>query len=200
MKSSVKNLSDTKVELTITLNAEELAIATEVATTKLARDVKVAGFRKGKAPAAVAVKNINPEKLQEQIIENAISKAVAEAFIESKLQALDRPAVEIKKYVAGEMMEFTAETEILPIVKLGDYKKLKSTAEKVTVTDAEVTETVGRIQQSLAERKEVKRAAKIGDETVIDFIGKKDDVAFPGGTGNDYALTLGSNQFIPGFE
>ena len=192
--------SDTKVELTITLNAEELAIATEVATSKLARDVKVAGFRKGKAPTAVAAKNIDPEKLQEQVIDNAISKAVAEAFVESKLQALDRPAVAIKKYVVGEMMEFTAETEILPVVKLGDYKKLKSIAEKVSVIETEITETIGRIQQSLAERKEVKRVAKIGDETVIDFVGKKDGVAFPGGTGNDYALTLGSNQFIPGFE
>ena len=200
MKSTVKNLSDTKVELTITLNAEELAIATEVATSKLARDVKVAGFRKGKAPTAVAAKNIDPEKLQEQVIDNAISKAVAEAFVESKLQALDRPAVAIKKYVVGEMMEFTAETEILPVVKLGDYKKLKSIAEKVSVIETEITETIGRIQQSLAERKEVKRVAKIGDETVIDFVGKKDGVAFPGGTGNDYALTLGSNQFIPGFE
>lgn len=200
MKSTIKHLSDTKVELTIILDVEELAIATEVATTKLARDVKVAGFRKGKAPVAVAAKNINPEKLQEQILDNAISKSVAQAFVESKLQALDRPAVAIKKYVPGEMMEFTAETEILPVVKLGNYKKLKSTPEKVAVTEAEITETIGRIQQSLAERKEVKRAAKIGDETVIDFIGKKDNVAFPGGTGNDYALTLGSNQFIPGFE
>jgi trigger factor len=200
MKSTIKNLSDTKVELTIVLDAEELAIATQVATTKLSREVKVAGFRKGKAPAAVAAKNIDPEKLQEQVIDNAISKSVAEAFMENKLQALDRPAVAITKYVPGEMMEFTAETEILPVVKLGDYKKLKSTAEKVSVTEAEITETVGRIQQSLAERKEVKRASKLGDETIIDFVGKKDGVAFPGGTGNDYALTLGSNQFIPGFE
>ncbi len=200
MKSTIKHLSDTKVEMTIILNVEELAIATEVATTKLSRDIKVAGFRKGKAPAAVTAKNISPEKLQEQILDNAISKSVARAFVESKLQALDRPAVAIKKYVPGEMMEFTAETEILPVVKMGDYKKLKSIAEKVSVSEAEITETVGRIQQSLAERKEVKRAAKIGDETVIDFVGKKDGTAFPGGTGNNHSLTLGSNQFISGFE
>ncbi|HUC96419.1 MAG TPA: trigger factor [Candidatus Saccharimonadales bacterium] len=200
MKSTIKNLSDTKVELTIVLDAEELAIAAQVATTKLARDVKVQGFRKGKAPAAVAAKNIDPEKLQEQILDNAVSKAVSEAFLESKLQALDRPAVEIKKYVPGEMLEFTAETEILPVIKLGDYKKLKPMLEKVTVDESEVAETLGRIRESLAERKEVKRAAKIGDETVIDFVGKKDGVAFPGGTGNDYNLKLGLNQFIPGFE
>jgi trigger factor len=200
MKSTVKNLSDTKVELTIVLDAEELAIAAEVATTKLVRDVKVQGFRKGKAPATVAAKNIDSVKLQDQILDNAISKAVAEAFIESKLQALDRPAVEIKKYVPGEMMEFTAETEILPVIKLGDYKKLKPMQEKIAVEESEIMDTVGRIRQSFAEKKEVKRAAKIGDETVIDFVGKKDGVAFPGGAGDDFNLTLGSNQFIPGFE
>jgi trigger factor len=200
MKTTIKNISETKVEITIVLDAEELAIAEQVATTKLARDVKVPGFRKGKTPVSVAAKNIDPNALQEQTMDNAISKSVAAAFLDSKIQALDRPAVAIKKYVPGEMMEFTAEAEILPSIKLGEYKKLKATPEKVTVSESEVTDTIGRIQQSLAEKKDVKRAAKNGDETVIDFIGKKDGKAFDGGTGNDYNLTLGSNQFIPGFE
>jgi trigger factor len=200
MKTSVKNISDTKVELTITLDAEELAIAEQVATTKLARNVKVPGFRKGKTPIAVAVKNIDPNALQEQTIDNAISKSVAEAFIKNELQALDRPVVEIKKFVPGETLEFTAETEILPKIKLGNYKKLKATIEKAVVGTKEVDEIIERIRHGLAEKKEVKRAAKIGDETVIDFVGKKGAVAFEGGTGNDYNLTLGSGQFIPGFE
>lgn len=200
MKTTIKNISETKVEITIVLDAEELAIAEQVATTKLARDVKVPGFRKGKTPVSVAAKNIDPNALQEQTMDNAISKSVAAAFLDSKIQALDRPAVAIKKYVPGEMMEFTAEAEILPSIKLGEYKKLKATPKKVTVSESEITDTIGRIQQSLAEKKDVKRAAKNGDETVIDFIGKKDGKAFDGGTGNDYNLTLGSNQFIPGFE
>ena len=200
MKTTIKNISETKVEITIVLDAEELAIAGQVATTKLARDVKVPGFRKGKTPVSVAAKNIDPNALQEQTMDNAISKAVAAAFLDSKIQALDRPAVAVKKYVPGEMMEFTAEAEILPIIKLGDYKKLKATTEKVTISESEITDTINRIQQSLSEKKDVKRVAKIGDETVIDFIGKKDGKAFDGGKGNDYNLTLGSNQFIPGFE
>jgi trigger factor len=200
MKTSVKNISDTKVELTIMLDAEDLAIAEQVATTKLARDVKVPGFRKGKTPIAVAAKNIDPNALQEQTIDNAISKSVAEAFIKNELQALDRPVVEIKKFVPGETLEFTAETEILPKIKLGNYKKLKATIGKAAVETKEVDEVIERIRHGLADKKEVKRAAKIGDETVIDFVGKKGGVAFDGGTGADYALMLGSNQFIPGFE
>lgn len=200
MKTSLKKLSDTKIQITITVDAEGLAIAEQVATVKLARDVKVAGFRKGKTPPAVAAKNIDPTILQETVLDNAISKAVADAFIESKLQVLDRPNVEVKKFVPGEMLEFTAEAEILPEIKLGNYKKLKAKAEKVEVTDAEVAEVIERIQKNFAEKKSVDRAAKIGDDTVIDFVGKKDGVAFDGGTGSDYTLTLGSGQFIPGFE
>lgn len=200
MKSSVKNISDTKVEMTITLNAEELAIAEQVSVEKLSKNVKVDGFRKGKTPAAVAAKNIAPEVLQEETINNAISKAVAEAFMEAKIQALDRPAVAIKKFVPGESLEFTAEVDILPKIKLGDYKKLKVKAEKITVSDSEINEIIDRMRKGFAEKKEVKRAAINGDETVIDFVGKRDGVAFDGGTGNDYELILGSNQFIPGFE
>jgi len=200
MKTSIKNLSDTKVQLTITLDAEALAIAEQVATVKLARNVKVAGFRKGKTPLAIATKNIDPAVLQEEVLDNAISKAVSEAFIESKLQVLDRPMVEVKKFVPGEMLEFTAEAEILPKIKLGDYKKLKVSTEKIDIKDKDINEVVDRIRNGFSEKVEVKRAAKNGDETIINFVGKKDGIAFDGGAGNDYPLTLGSNQFVPGFE
>jgi len=200
MKTSIKNISDTKVMVTITLSAETLAIAAQVATTKLARDVKVPGFRKGKTPVAVAAKNIDPSALQEQTINDAISKAVADVFTENKIQALDRPVVEVKKFVPGEMLEFTAEAEILPVIKLGNYKKLKAKVEKAEVKDTEIDDIIGRMRTGFAEKKTVTRPAILGDETIIDFIGKKDGVAFEGGTGKDYSLTLGSNQFIPGFE
>ena len=97
MKTTVKKLSDTKVQLTISLDASELADAEQVSLTKLARDIKVPGFRKGKVPVGIAAKHIDPNALQEQVLENALSKAVAEAFLQEKLQALDRPSVEVKK-------------------------------------------------------------------------------------------------------
>ncbi len=200
MKTTTKNLSDTKVQMTIVIDAEELAIAEQVATTKLARNINVSGFRKGKVPVAIAAKNIDPTALQEETINNAISKAVAAAFTDSKIQALDRPEVGVKKFVPGEQLEFTAEVEVLPKVTLGDYKNLKVKSEKVSISDKEVNDIIDRLRHSLAEKKEVNRAAKLGDEVTIDFIGKKDDVAFDGGTGNDFPLTLGSKQFIPGFE
>lgn len=200
MKTTVKNLSDTKVQLTINLDANELAAAEQVALVKLSKTAKVPGFRKGKVPASVAAKHVEPQALQEQLLDDAISRAVAEAFIAEKIQALDRPAVEITKYVPGDLLEFTAEVEIVPAVKLGDYKKLGKKADKVSVSDGDVEDVISRMQKSFAEKKEVERAAKEGDETVIDFVGKKDDVPFDGGAGTDYTLNLGSGQFIPGFE
>jgi len=200
MKTSIKNLSETKIQLTIAVDKTALDDAQKVAITKLSKDVKVQGFRKGKVPANVAIKNIDPSLLQEETMNNAISKSVAEAFVENKIQVLERPAVEVKKFVPGETLEFTAEAEILPAVKLGDYKKLKVATEKVTVTAKEVDEMLERIRVGLAEKSEVTRAAKMDDDTIIDFVGKRDGVAFDGGTGNDYNLKLGSNSFIPGFE
>ncbi len=200
MKTTVKNLSDTKVELTITLGAKELQDAEQVALTKLAKNMKVPGFRAGKVPVSVAMKHVDPNALGQQTLDDALSKAVSEAFVSEKIQALDRPAVEVKKFVPGKELEFTAESEILPKVTLGDYKKLSVKKPKVTVAAKDVDEIIERIQQGFAERKTVERAAKDGDETILDFVGKKDDVAFDGGTGNDYTLKLGSKQFIPGFE
>jgi len=200
MKTTVKKLSETKVQVTIIVDATELADAEKVALVKLSNSVKVPGFRKGKVPASVAAKHVDPQALQEQLMDDAISKAVAEAFVAEKIQALERPTVDITKYVPGESLEFVAEVDVLPAVKLGDYKKLTAKVGKVSIDDSEIDEILGRMQTGLAEKQEVTRAAEVGDETLIDFVGKKDGVAFDGGTGTDYTLKLGSNQFIPGFE
>lgn len=200
MKRTVKNLSDTKVELTISLEPSELEAAEQVAISKLSKKVKIPGFRQGKAPASVAVKHLDPMALSQQTLEDALSKAVAEAFIGENIQALERPEVDVKEYEPGKKLEFTAEAEVLPKVKLGYYKKLSVTKPKVSVTAKEVDEVIERLRQSQAEKKEVKRAAKSGDEVIIDFVGKKDDVPFDGGTAESYPLVLGSNSFIPGFE
>ena len=200
MKTTVKHPTDTSALLTISLEPSELEAAEQVALSKLARELKVPGFRKGKVPIGVAKKNVDPNVLQEQTLENALSKAVADAFTSEDIQALERPEVEVKKYVPGSELEFTAEAQILPAVKLGNYKKLKAKAEKVSVTAKDVDEIIVRMQENFAEKATVDRVAKLGDDTVIDFEGKKDGVAFDGGTAKGYELKLGGGQFIPGFE
>ena len=200
MKTKVKNISDVKVELTISLGVEELKAAEQVALTKLAKEVKIEGFRKGKAPLEMVAAQVDQNVLGQEIIENALSKAVAEAFLKEKIQAINRPEVDVKKFVPGTELEFTATSEIMPKVELGDYKNLKVKKEKVSVSQKEVNETIDQILKNFAEKKEVKRAAKEGDEVIIDFLGKKDGVAFDGGKAEKFPLELGSKSFIPGFE
>ena len=200
MKTKLKNISDVKVELTISLGAEELKAAEQVTLTKLAKEVKIEGFRKGKAPLEMGAAQVDPNLLSQETLENALSKSVAEAFLKEKVQAINRPEVDVKKFIPGTELEFTATTEIMPKVELGDYKKLGVKKEAVKVSKKEVKETIDRILKNFAEKKKVEREAKNGDEVIIDFLGKKDGVAFDGGKAEKFPLELGSKSFIPGFE
>lgn len=200
MKTTVTHESDTRVKVVVAADHAELAAAEQVALKRLAKTVKVNGFRTGHVPLEIVKKHADLNALAQETLDAALNRAVAEAFLSNDLQVLARPEVEIKKYVPGELLEFTAEADVLPEVKLGDYKKLKVKKAAVNVDKKEIDEVIERIRKGLSEKKEVKRAAKIGDETVIDFVGKKDGEAFQGGTGKDYPLVLGSNSFIPGFE
>lgn len=200
MKTTVKYVSDTRVNVTIAVGAEALEAAEKVALVKLAKEVKAPGFRKGKVPASVAAKHVDREVLAQYTVDEALSKAVAEAFVSKNLQALDRPEVSITKFVPHQELEFTAEVDVLPKITLGNYKSLKVPAEKTVVSAEDVTEVLERMRSSMGKKQEVARAAENGDEVVIDFVGKKADVAFEGGTATDHELTLGSNSFIPGFE
>lgn len=200
MKITTSKKTDTKVSLTIVLGKEELHAAEQVALTKLSKKVKAPGFRAGKVPLNVAAKYVNPQALAEQTLDDALSKAVSQAFIDEKIPALDRPQVDIKKYVPGNELEFVAEVEILPSITLGKYKKLGVKKAVDKITDQEVSNVLERMRKGLANRKEVKREAMQGDEVVIDFEGKREGVAFDGGSAKNYTLSIGSNQFIPGFE
>ncbi len=200
MKTKSKKLSDSRVELTVTLDATDLAPAKDAALKKLAKEVRVEGFRKGKVPVEVAKKFIPENDLNRETVDIAVRETVIKAFTEVEKSPLVLPTVNVTKMVPDEMVEYTATADIIPDVTLGDYKKLGVKFEETKISDQEIDEILNNIATSYAEKKVVKREAKDGDEVVIDFVGKKDDVAFDGGTAKDYHLTLGSKTFIPGFE
>ena len=201
MKHTLKRTSPTQVEFNVTLDAADLSAVRPLTVAKLAQDLKVAGFRKGKAPAHVAEKNLDQNLLESQVVEDAINKHMVDILETEDLRPLDRPHVDVKEFVPKSSLNFEARVEVLPEVKLGDYKKLKAEKEKVTVSAAEVNEVLERMQVSMATKVEVERAAKDGDEAWIDFDGvdeKGEPVA--GASGKDYPLQLGSGTFIPGFD
>ena len=200
MKTKLKKLSDSKVELTVTLDSKDLKPAKEKALEKLAKELKVEGFRKGKVPAEIAKKFIPENDLNAETIDFAVRTTVIEAFKEVSKSPLVLPNVTVTKMVPDEMIEYTAIADIVPEVKLGDYKKLGVKKPEAKVTEKEIKEILDNIATSYADKKAVKKAAALGDEVLIDFVGKKDGEAFKGGSAKDYKLTLGSNTFIPGFE
>lgn len=200
MKTKFKKISDTRVEITVTLEKSDLDAAEKKALERLAQDVRVEGFRKGKAPAQVAKKFIPENDLNAETIDIAIRTSVVPAFREHEKMPLVAPNVNVTKYVPGEMAEYTATADIVPEVKLADYKKLKVKRETAKVSETQIKEVLDNITNSFAEKKPVKRAAKLSDEVIIDFVGKKNGKAFEGGSAKDYKLVLGSKTFIPGFE
>lgn len=200
MKTKFKKLSDSRVEITVTLDAKDLKSAADKAVEKLSKEIKVEGFRQGKVPAEVAKKFIPENDLNAETIDLAVRATVIEAFKEHEKSPLVLPNVNVTKYVPGEMAEYTATADIIPEVTLGDYKKLGVKKEEVKVAEKDIEGILNNLAESFAEKKVVKRAAKLGDEVIIDFVGKKDGEAFAGGSAKDYHLTLGSKSFIPGFE
>lgn len=200
MKVSTKKTSDTSVEIKVVLDKNDLKEAEEKAVARLAKEVKIEGFRKGKAPLDVARKNINPNDLASVTLDIAVRTTVPKAFEEGKSTPLMIPNVEVTKFVPGETAEYTAKADILPEVKLGDFKKLGVKKEEVKVVEKDVKEILDNIQNAYAEKKPAKKKAEMGDEVIIDFEGSLNGEKFEGGAAKNFTLGLGSHQFIPGFE
>lgn len=200
MKTKSKKLSDSRIEITVTLDAKDLSAAKEKALAKLAKDIKVEGFRKGKVPAEVAAKFIPENDLNAETIDIAVRTTVIDAFQQESKSPLAIPNVNVTKYVPGQSAEYTASADIIPEIKLGNYRNLGVKKESAKVTAKDITTVLDDLASSFSEKKVVRRAAASGDEVVIDFVGKKDGEAFRGGSAKDYKLVLGSQTFIPGFE
>ena len=200
MKHTIKR-ADTTVTATVVVEETEFIAAKDAAVKQLSRTIKVQGFRKGKVPAKVAEKNIDPTTLTTEATEYAINRALNDVIAVEDLRVLDQPKIDVKKLVPFTTLEFTAEIEVLPSITLGDYKKLKAKKQSVTVEKSEIDEVIERMRSGFAEREAVEREAQNGDEVVMSFIGRdKAGAEIEGAKGEDYPLTLGSGSFIPGFE
>ena len=195
MKTKLKKLGGSRVELTATLDADDLKKAEDLAVEELAKEVRVEGFRKGKVPMEVAKKFIPENDLDAKTMDLSVRMTVVSAFEQEKQMPLLRPEISITKFVPGEMLEYVATVETL-----GDWKNLGVKRETAKIEEKDIKGVLDNIAKSFSEKKAIKRAAKLGDEVIIDFVGKKDGVAFPGGSADNYPLLLGSGNFIPGFE
>ncbi|MDR1300768.1 MAG: trigger factor [Candidatus Nomurabacteria bacterium] len=202
MKKILKKLDENTIQISVTLEAAELKAAEQTAADELAKDADVKGFRKGKVPADVAKKNVDPMALANRTAETAINNALVTIINEEKIRPLDRPNVELGDFKPNQSLKFVVKITTVPTVKLGNYKKLGAKKPDFKIQDADIEQVVDNLLTGQAEKKSVKRPAQAGDETVIDFTGRftKSGKEFNGGDGKDFPLRLGGGQFIPGFE
>ena len=201
MSLQVEKLEKNMAKLTIEVSAEDLDKAMEKAYQKQKSRISLPGFRKGKAPRKMIESMYGKGVFMEDAVNSLVPQEYTEALGECDLEIVSQPEINVTQMEPGKALIFTADVAVKPEVTLGDYKGVEVPKSEITVTDEEVDAEVKKEQDKNARTVAVEdRAAANGDITTIDFEGFVDGVAFEGGKGTDYALTLGSGTFIPGFE
>lgn len=189
-----------KLEITIKVEGKEWEEALDKAYKQANKKAKIDGFRPGKAPKDVFLKKYGEESLWLDAADIVLQSAYTKMLEENKdLELVAQPDVAIKA-ISKEYVEFNFILVTKPEVKLKKYKKLGVKKEEVKVTDEEVEQAILDMRQKYAENVTKEGSLENNDIAIIDFEGFKDGVAFEGGKGENYSLTIGSNTFIPGFE
>lgn len=201
MSLQVEKLEKNMAKLTIEVDVETFEKAVEKAYQKEKNKISIPGFRKGKVPRQMVEKMYGKEVFFEEAANIVIPDAYDKALDECEEDIVSSPKIEVTQIAAGKPFVFTAEVALKPEVKLGKYKGVKVDKIETAVTDEEVDAEIEREREKSARNITVEdRPVEDGDMTTLDFEGFVDGVAFEGGKGENYPLTIGSGAFIPGFE
>ena len=201
MSLQVEKLEKNMAKLTIEVPASELEKALQSAYMKQKNKISLPGFRKGKVPRQMIEKMYGAEIFYDDAANALIPKAYAYAYDECELDIVSRPEIDVVQIEKGKDFIFTATVATKPEVTLGEYKGLEVDKVSTRVTQKEVDAKIQEEAEKNARTITVEdRAVQDGDEVVLDFEGFVDGVAFEGGKGENYPLTIGSGSFIPGFE
>lgn len=198
---ATNNVETNKYELEIEISAEDFEAAIEKAYLKARKNIAMPGFRKGKAPRKLIEKEYGEQVFFEDAVNLLYAPVVNGAVEESGLELVTRPEVEVTEISKENGVKLKATCITKPEVEVKDYKGIE--VEKVVnpVTDEDINKQLDALREKNVTVETVDdRAAENGDDVVIDFEGFKDYVAFEGGKAEDFTLSLGSGQFIPGFE
>jgi len=188
-------------ELEMTFTNEEFKEGIKKAYNKTKGKYTIQGFRKGKAPQNLIERNYGEGVFYEEAINILFSEKYEDAINQTKINPVDYPSIDVKSIGKDEPMVMTAKVDVYPDVKLGEYKDLEIDKIDVKVTAKDVQAEIDKELEKNSRLVTIEdRAAKSGDITIIDFEGFVNDVPFEGGKGENHELTLGSGQFIPGFE
>lgn len=200
METNLTNRTETTAEFTVSLNEAELKTTVTHVFDDMRPRVKASGFRPGKAPNQIVERELGSATIQSEVIDHAIQSSYSKAVRELDLPIVAQPEVTLDKFVPFTELSYKATVELMPTVTLPDYKSYKMKRPVITIDPAEVDQAIEELRRRESTRLTVERAAKMGDEVAFDFEGTKDGTPVRGATAKNHVLTMGSGNFIPGFE
>jgi trigger factor len=201
VKTKTTELGDSRVRVEVEVPGEALESELRSAAAELGRELRIPGFRKGKVPAEVVLRQVGREAVMDEAVRRGLPGWYEQAIGEAGIAAVGDPKVDLSDLPeAGAPLSFTIEVGVVPPAQLGDYKGLEVGRRDAKVDAEEVQAELERLRESLASLETVERAAGSGDFAVIDFVGSVDGEPFEGGDARGHLVELGSGRLIPGFE
>jgi trigger factor len=200
MQVTITDQTETDATLEITVPASEIAPHLEHVAEHLGQNLKVAGFRPGKAPAAVVRKQVGEQTFMTELLEHMIAPTYYDAVIQEKLTPVSTPQISVKAFDPAKELVYEAKVALLPPIKLGDPAKLKLKKEESSVSDEEVGQAVEELRRYRASEAAVARPAKRGDKVEIDFEGFDKGQPVLNTKSQKHPVVIGDGMLIPGFE
>lgn len=200
MKSAVENLSPTRAKLTVEVPFEELKPSLDAAYKKIAQQINVPGFRRGKVPPAVIDRQVGRGVVLDEAINEVVPAKYMEALRENELEPLAQPEIEVTKLEDNDTLEFTAEVDVKPQFELPAYEGLEAEVEDVEVTDADVEEQVQALRERFGTLTEVEREAADGDFVTIDLTAAKEGETVEGGEVSGMSYKVGRGGMLDGLD
>ena len=188
-------------EFSVTIPEDDIAARIDARLTEISGDIRIPGFRPGKAPLKVLRQRFSKSVMGE-VLEKAVNETSQEVITSNDLRPALQPKIEITSFEEGKELIYTIGVDLMPDIEMGDFSTISLTRMKAKVEDSEVDEAIERMASEFRKSEPITedRPAAMGDLVVIDFLGKIDGEAFEGGAAEGHKLELGSGRFIPGFE
>ncbi len=200
MKSAVETLDPTRVRLTVEVPFAELKPSLDTAYQRIAEQVTVPGFRKGKVPPRVIDQRIGRGAVLEEAINAALPDLYSQAIQENKIEVVGRPEVEVTEFADGDQLKFTAEVDVRPEFDLPEYKGVAVEVDDVEVTDENVDEQVDALRKRFGTLTGVERAVEDGDFVTLDLLATIDGEELEDGTASGVSYEVGSNNMVDGLD
>jgi len=200
MSYQLKKTEAGVVQIDVTISAEDLKTESSWAATRLAKDLKISGFRPGKAPYDVIKKEIGEAKILEEATDKLVTTKLNEIIKKENLEIIGQPKIEVKKLAAGNDLVFTATVPLMPEVTLPDFSKIEVKNQEAVVDEEKLNQSLDQLRQMRTKEVLEARPAEKGDKVEIDFEVKVDGKIIEGGTAEKHGVIIGENQMIPGFE